>query len=134
MFSVPLRPVIGDRPALEHCNNDKDNAVQDAESDSSHDDPLDSSPGKYPFVKEQERQLQHRQLSEIANLYPVEVFAERGNLIEAHRPDVPAQAIWYQSPVYQDSAGLADKQSEKYQVIICGHTGFGATEQLLGEP
>lgn len=118
MFPVPLRPVVGDWPALEDCNDDEDNTVQDTEYYRGNDDLLNGAPGKYPLVKEQERQLQHRQLSEVADFDPVEVLPECSDLIEAHRPDVPAKAIRYEPSVYQDSAGLADKQSGEDQVIV----------------
>ena len=59
VLSIPLCPVVIDRLALEHCDNDKYNAIQDAENDCSQNNLLYRAPGKYPLVEIEKRELQN---------------------------------------------------------------------------
>jgi hypothetical protein len=95
VFSIPLRPVVIDRAALENCDDDKDNAIQNAENDCSQDDLLYRAPRKYPLVEVKKCKFQNGQLREVTDLDPVEVFPEFGNLIEIQCPDISTQTIRY---------------------------------------
>jgi len=93
MFSVPIIPVVADRPALKDGNKHKEHAKANIEENCSPEEPSNHISWKDPQVEEQERKLQECNLGKVQNLHGVEHMHEVCDLLWCKGPDVPADSI-----------------------------------------
>lgn len=118
VFSIPLRPVVADRLALEGREDDEKDAKADVEYHSAPEHSANRSLGKDLQVEEQHRHLEQRDLQEVQDRHDIEEHSEVGDLCRSEGPDVSSQSIRNHQRGVDDGAWYAGHQRDENEPVI----------------